>query len=140
MSGAIPIPGATRRYAGAWTKGRLIVPGGRVARPPVPRGRTFRCTAGEHAQIVELAATAGTSVSRYLIACALQDVESPARQPLVLAADEQRALVRQAARLDTLVAELEQPMPGSDLSVLDGVRLLMRVRRRRSRRPVAGSG
>ncbi|MCY3855518.1 MAG: hypothetical protein OXF78_04405 [Rhodospirillales bacterium] len=115
------------------------MPDGRVARPPAPRGRTFRCTAGEHAQIVELAAAAGTSVSRYLIACALQDDEAAAQQRLALTPDEQRTLVRQVGRLDALVQGLERPMPGSDLPVLDGVRLLMQVRRRRSRRAGAGS-
>ena len=107
---------------------------GRVARTPAPIGRTFRCSEEEHARIVELAKAAGTNVSRYMVACALLEDDGPAGQRLILTAKEQRALAEQAGRLDACVQALREPQAGGGFSILEGVRFLLRARRRRHAR------
>ena len=78
--------------------------------PLAARPRTYRCTAEEHATILELARAARMKVSGYLIACALNE-GSPAGESLRVASeDERRPLLDRVRRIDECLGTLAKPL------------------------------
>ena len=97
--------------------------------PLAARPRTYRCTAEEHATILELARVARMKVSGYLIACALNE-GGPAGESLRVAPhEERRALLDRVRRIDECLGTLAKPLPGTDWSMFDGLAFLGRARR-----------
>ena len=100
--------------------------------PERARGRTIRCTELERERIAARAASAGMSVSAFVMACALQDDDAAARErahepALVLSGEEQRDLVRRVARLEAGLARWESWLPGMALSLDEALAILVRM-------------
>ena len=96
------------------------------------RGRTLRCTEQERLRIEQRAVAAGMSVSAFVVACALQNdavaAEARAREhTLILSGDEQRELVRTAARLDAWLGQWEAFLPGMALSLDEALAVLVQL-------------
>ncbi len=96
------------------------------------RGRTIRCTEEERARIEARAEAARMSVSAFVMACALQDdgvaaAAASRGQSLVLSADEQRDLVRAAARIEAGVRRWDGLLPGMEVSASEALATLVRL-------------
>lgn len=99
----------------------------RAKRSSGSRQRSVYCTRVEWAAIREQAQAASLPVSRYLVACALQD-EQPGTQPgglfdhsLALSEEEQRTLYERVEVLERCSRAMLQKVPGTDISVFEAI-------------------
>ena len=105
------------------------------AGPAVPR--RIYATAAEREAIARLAGEAGKTVSRYMVDCALRGEDDEdgqaAGEALTLSEDDQRGLLARAERLDRCSRALLAPLPGSSMSVLEGLAFLVEATRSEGR-------
>ena len=88
--------------------------------------RALNCTPLERSRIRERAEAAGMPVSRFVVACALQD-EVEAEPRLALSAEEQRLLYDRVAELDRVRRALHEALPGTGVSLFGALAVLHRA-------------
>ncbi len=102
--------------------------------------RTYRCTAEEHAALVERAASAGIPVSGFLMASAQYDPDGVVATMPDGVLDVLQELVERVRRVDACLQTLAAPVPGIGWSMLGAVEFLMRTRRWHAARPRPPAG
>ncbi len=90
------------------------------------RQHNYYCTARQQAIIARRAKKAGMSRSAFMVACALHD--EPAGVELMPAPEEQKALLEHLPATADVVTRLMTPVPDLDMSVLDALELLCRMK------------
>ena len=90
------------------------------------RQYSVSCAPLEWETIRERAAAAGTSVSRFVLGCALDD---DAAHRLALSEEEQRALYNRINLLLMATQDLLRPLPGSEVTLREAVEFLFRAER-----------
>lgn len=86
----------------------------------------YYCTAKQQRIITRRAKTAGMSRSAFMVACALHD--EPAGAELMPAPDECQALLDHLSATAEVVTRLMAPLPDLDMSVLDALEVLCRMK------------
>ena len=94
-------------------------------RTPPTKQFSISCTDSEWAQLKACAAAMGTSVSRLLVTSALPD---PGPR-LALSEHEQRRLSNAVTEIHQTCQAMLEPLPGSDVTLLEAVAFLYRVTR-----------
>ena len=94
------------------------------------RQRSLYGSAAAWSVISARAAAAGMSVSRFVVGCALSTGDDGSDAPLVLTVAEQHELVERLARLDRCNRALMERLPGTKMSLLDGLAFLVRAHQR----------
>ena len=90
------------------------------------RQRNYYCTAKQQAIIARRAKAAGMSRSAFMVACALHD--EPVGEDLMPARKEREALLDQLPATAEVVTRLTAPVPDLDMSVLDALEVLCRLK------------
>ena len=101
------------------------------------RQYSVSCLPLEWETIRERAAAAGTSVSRFVLGCALDD---EAAHRLSLSEEEQRALYNRVNLLLMATQDLLRPLPGSEVTLREAVEFLYRAERRTRTEPPRNEG
>ena len=90
------------------------------------RQHNYYCTAKQQAIITRRAKAAGLSRSAFMVACALHD--EPAGGELMPAPDERQVLLDHLSATAEVVTRLKAPLPELDMSVLDALEVLCRMK------------
>ena len=90
------------------------------------RQHNYYCTAKQQAIITRRAKAAGMSRSAFMVTCALHD--EPAGEELMPTPDERKALLDHLSATAEVVTRLMAPVPDLDMSVLDALEILYRMK------------
>ena len=88
-------------------------------------------TPSDWAAISERAKEAGMTISRFIVACALEDEDD---MRLALSEEEQRDLLNRVNRILLTLDDLMAPLPGTDVTVREALAFLVSEARDRGRR------
>ena len=90
------------------------------------RQHNYYCTHKQQAIITRRAMKAGMTRSAFMVACALHD--EPAGAELMPAPEEQKALLEHLQATADVMTRLMAPLPDLDMSVLDALEFLARLK------------
>ena len=93
------------------------------------------CRPSDWAEIDRRAKAAKMPISRFMVACALEDEDD---MRLVLSESEQRDLLNRVNRTLLLLEELMEPLPGSDVTAMEALSFLYLAAREFQARQDAG--